>query len=312
MKGLRPAVLLLAAAGLLPAGIQAQVGHDFVGGLISRSVAPAVPRFASAIGALCVVLPEDLPAPSRSRALVVGVVEGRIPPSQLEAVLARGGAREEAADLSRALVGIMSRPRQGQGADAIRHYNALVRASSDAFLLSPPPEFLHIHEIVRYISTGAPPAREWVCAEYVPPEEPPLPRPPEEPVEVCVMIDDELRLITATYFPESRDTLVGTVQFRVAHPLVAPSYAAAAPWFTQTDSLRFTAELPAEQQEEQLYVRFGLTRRMQPEQLRRVGRHQGTVLFAEVGAQAPYPALYVPVRPGCILQPYQFRPRPRG
>ncbi|MEX2570958.1 MAG: hypothetical protein WD737_06605, partial [Gemmatimonadota bacterium] len=68
------------------------------------------------------------------------------------------------------------------------------------------------------------------------------------------------------------------------------------------------------------WVKFGVTRVIQPPQLQRVGDINGTSVFAEAGSTpaaapaAPYDVLYVPVRPGCEFQPYQPRAaiQPRG
>jgi hypothetical protein len=303
MKVYRIAVLVLVAVGFMAAEAEAQFrpGHDQFGGFTR---AAAVPRLARAVGPMCIVLPEALPATQRD--LVVGVVEGTVPPTELEAVLAVGGARDAARNLSLALVGVAIDPQPGQYEEAIRHFNALVRGSSDEFMRNPPREFLAIHEIVRYLSTGAPPSAVWVCPVYRLAELPPAVMPPaEQPLEICVMIDNDLRIITATFRPESGDTLVNGVPFRQAHPLVAPTYAAAAPWYMQSDSLQFGGHL---------YVRFGLERTVRPADVVRVGEHQGTAIFAEVASAPPHPALLIPVRPGCVLQPYQRREalRPRG
>jgi hypothetical protein len=295
--------LLVLASGVAGNDVHAQADHDFVPGITGRIVVPAVPRFAAAVGPICIVLPEEMLTTRRD--MVIGVVEGTVPPSELEAVLAAGGAQAEARALSQSIVGIATQPRRGQGAEVIEHFNALVRASDAAFIANPPNEFLAVHEIVRYQSTGAAPATPyWVCpAQEVLP--PPPPTVVEMPVEICVMIDDDLRIITGTYLPATGDTLIGGVPFREAHPVTAPAYAPAAPWYVQTDSLQFG---------QQLYVRFGLTRRLDPPELVRVGTHQGTAIFAETGSAAPHPALFVPVRPGCVFQPYQRREaiRPRG
>ena len=62
------------------------------------------------------------------------------------------------------------------------------------------------------------------------------------------------------------------------------------------------------------WVKFGVTRVIQPPQLQRVGEVNGTPLFAEAGRESPFEVVYVPVRPGCEFQPYQPREviRPRG
>jgi hypothetical protein len=312
MTPIRTVVLLAAMVAMLPAGAHAQgnlSSHDTppppaAGLLGTRIVAPALSRFSTAVGPLCIVLPEEMLTTRRN--VVIGVVEGTVPPAELEAVLAAGGALDAARALTRSLVGVGTRPARGQNAEVIRHFNALVRGSSAEFMADPPHEFLAVYEIVNYQSTGAPPASVWVCPADEVVEPPPVITPPEErALEICVLVDDDLRIVTGIFRPETGDTLINNVPFREAYPLLAPTYASVAPWFVQSDSMRFN---------QQLYVRFGLTRRMAPENLERVGDHQGTAIFAEIGEEVPHPALLVPVRPGCVFQPYQRREtiRPRG
>ena len=115
----------------------------------------------------------------------------------------------------------------------------------------------------------------------------------------------QLRTVTATFNPATGDTMVTGQRFGTAHPATAPTYAAGAGWFVQGDQMAFN---------NREWVRFGVTRVIQPGQLQRVGEVQGTSVFAETGATAPYQVVYVPVRPGCEFQPYQPRAalRPRG
>lgn len=142
-----------------------------------------------------------------------------------------------------------------------------------------------------------------------PPPPPPAPAPPPPPatreITVCVVEGNALRTVTATFNPATGDTMVAGQRFATAHPATAPTYAAGANWYVQSDQMRFT---------DRDWVRFGVTRVIQPAQLQRVGEVQGTQVFAETGATAPYQVLYVPVRPGCEFQPFQPRAalRPRG
>jgi hypothetical protein len=139
----------------------------------------------------------------------------------------------------------------------------------------------------------------------LPPPPPPAPAPAPAPpatreITVCVVTPQgQIQNVTATFNPATGDTLVAGQQFRTAHPATAPTYAAGANWYVTTDQLRFT---------NRDFVRFGVSRLItQPAQLQRVGEFQGTHLFAEAGATAPYDVLYVPLRPGCEFQPYQAR-----
>jgi hypothetical protein len=142
-----------------------------------------------------------------------------------------------------------------------------------------------------------------------PPPPPPAPAPPPPPAErqiqVCVVQNGQLQMVNATFRPATNDTVIGAQPFRTAHPATAPNYAAGANWFVQQDTMAFN---------QQTWVKFGVTRVIQPPQLQRVGDNMGTPVFAEAGRAAPYEVLYVPVRPGCEFQPYQPRAmiRPRG
>jgi hypothetical protein len=143
----------------------------------------------------------------------------------------------------------------------------------------------------------------------VPPPPPPPPPPPAAPAErqiqVCVIQDGQLQMVTATFRPATNDTVIGGQAFSQAHPATAPNYAAGANWFIQSDTMAFN---------QRTWVKFGVTRVIQPPQLQRVGEQMGTPIFAEAGRTAPYEVVYVPVRPGCEFQPYQPREviRPRG
>jgi hypothetical protein len=39
--------------------------------------------------------------------------------------------------------------------------------------------------------------------------------------------------------------------------------------------------------------------------MERIGEHAGVPLFSEAGWRGPLEVLYIPVRPGCVFQPYQ-------
>ncbi|CAN5850904.1 hypothetical protein BH23GEM6_BH23GEM6_25050 [soil metagenome] len=149
-----------------------------------------------------------------------------------------------------------------------------------------------------------------VAAPLPPPPPPPAPAPAPAPatreITVCVIQDGQIRNMTATFNPATNDTMVAGQRFRDAHAATAPTYAAGVNWYVTTDQMRFN---------NRDYVRFGVSRLITtPAQLTRVGEFQGTPIFAEAGATAPYQVLYVPLRPGCEFQPYQLRTaiQPRG
>ncbi|MQA90767.1 MAG: hypothetical protein GEU90_11090 [Gemmatimonas sp.] len=114
-----------------------------------------------------------------------------------------------------------------------------------------------------------------------------------------------MTMVDAMYSPTSNDTTVNGEPFSDAHPSAVPTYAAGAPWFLRGDSIMVN---------DTEYVKFGVTRVIEPSQLAWVGTHMGTSVFAEAGTTTPQAVVYVPVMPGCEFQPYQERQaiRPRG
>jgi hypothetical protein len=89
-----------------------------------------------------------------------------------------------------------------------------------------------------------------------------------------------------------------TVAFRDsvlrAEPLPRPGYAAEQPWFAQ-GSLHFRF---------QNLNKYGLPRFIEGHELRRVGEHQGVGVYAAASDWWRVDALYLPVRAGCVFQPY--------
>jgi len=140
-----------------------------------------------------------------------------------------------------------------------------------------------------------------------PPAAPPAPPPPPamRDISVCVVTNTGLQTVTATFNPANNDTTVaGGTRFSTQYPATAPTYAAGATWFINTDAIRLNNSE---------FVKFGVSRLISNAgQLQRVGEFQGTPIFAEMGATRPYQVLYVPLRPGCEFQPYSPRPRVRG
>lgn len=115
-------------------------------------------------------------------------------------------------------------------------------------------------------------------------------------VRVCVLVGDSLREVPAAVDAATGDTLVGGGQrFRDAHPS-GTGYAESAEWYIASSPMVLGGRR---------YEKFGLPRVARPELLAPAGRHEGVPLFAEAGAAARPPEVYyVPVRPGCVFQPY--------
>lgn len=159
---------------------------------------------------------------------------------------------------------------------------------------------LHARAGVSFLLGGARPSPV-VMPSLLPPlapaPAPPAPAPPAERlIQVCVVQNGQLQAVAASFRPAMNDTVIGGRAFAQAHPATAPDYAVGASWFIQQDRVDFV---------DGTWVKFGVTRVIQPSQLQRVGEMMGTPLFADVGRQAPYDVVYVPVRPGCEFQPYQ-------
>jgi len=288
---------LLLIAPIAPGTAAAQQvfgGHDQAPQFVLGAFAPSTPGVLAEpqFAPVCIDLPPgDL-------TMFVEAVDGDASPAELAEILGSGGARAAAARLAREIPGLLTQPRPGQAAVAIREFNTLVLESSEEFLRNPPLEFLAVHAIVTRASTAIPVPEEWACA-------PPVRLVLERPIEVCVLLDDDLQIVTAMYRPETGDTVMGDLGFREVYPTTAPGYAANEEWFVREDSMAV---------EGRLWVKFGVTRVVQPETLVRIGSHRGVPLFAEAGTEPPLAVLYVPVRQGCEVQPYNPREaiRPRG
>jgi hypothetical protein len=81
-----------------------------------------------------------------------------------------------------------------------------------------------------------------------------------------------------------------------AHPIdMIAGYAGREAWLTRGDPVTF---------EGRSFNRYGGERRIRADLLRRVGEHQGILLFADGQDPPPIEALYVPTAPGCIFQPF--------
>ena len=80
------------------------------------------------------------------------------------------------------------------------------------------------------------------------------------------------------------------------HPVnLIAGYAGQEPWFTRGQPLTF---------QRRQYMKYRGERRVPIEMLKRVGEHQGIPLFAAPTDTMPPPAVYIPIRSGCIFQPY--------
>jgi hypothetical protein len=128
-------------------------------------------------------------------------------------------------------------------------------------------------------------------------------------IPLCVVQDNRLRKVEGVVNPTTGDTLVGGRPFSEIHPPSTPPYAGAMPWFQ--DNTGDFIDLSGT-----IYVRYGVARegtmiRPDPTALVRVGDLQGVPIFADRGKSPPFDDIFLPVRPGCTLEPYQRQPGDR-
>lgn len=140
---------------------------------------------------------------------------------------------------------------------------------------------------------------------FVPPpaivEPAPLP-PVQQPDEmrglrVCVVENGQLREVDVQYNVTRGDTMAMGRRFSEAYPSTT-GYASGATWFINSDVITIGG---------QRYVKFGLPRVVGVNEVTRVSEYQGVSVFAEPGAAggSTPDVIYVPVRTGCEVQPYQ-------
>lgn len=125
-------------------------------------------------------------------------------------------------------------------------------------------------------------------------------------IPLCVVDDDALRKVEGAVDAATGDTLVNGRPFSEAYPLSSPPYAGEMPWYH--DNTGDFIDLGGT-----IYVRYGIPRddeqiRADPSLFVRVGDLQGVPIFAVRGESPPYHDIFLPVRPGCALQPYQRQP----
>jgi len=143
-------------------------------------------------------------------------------------------------------------------------------------------------------------------APVVPPVAPPPP-PPPPPVEtvamrVCVIENNMLREVEAMYNPATGDTTVAGQPFSSAFPATA-GYAAGANWYINNEPITIGGRR---------FVKFGLPRVVSVTDVTRTGEYQGVGVYTDATATGTPDVVYIPVRPGCEFQPYQYEVPARG
>jgi hypothetical protein len=124
--------------------------------------------------------------------------------------------------------------------------------------------------------------------EVVPPP-PPAPVVERTMVSMCVVQDGQLT----------------TIQVAEGEaPPAGEGYAGSTAWFVNNEPVTFMGRR---------YIKYGLPRVLGTTDVHGVGTVQGVSVFAEHAANTEHPeVIYVPVRPGCEFQPYQYETKAAG
>jgi hypothetical protein len=119
---------------------------------------------------------------------------------------------------------------------------------------------------------------------------------------VCVVQNGALSNVTAQYNRTTGDTTVNGQDFAMAYPATT-GYAAGATWYINNEGITINGRR---------YVKYGLPRVLGVNEVTRVADYMGVPVFAETGGSASSEVLYIPVRPGCEFQPYQYEVKTGG
>jgi hypothetical protein len=144
---------------------------------------------------------------------------------------------------------------------------------------------------------GQPAARMAPAPPPAPIPPPPSPVPAWRTLMVCVLEGETLRDVPVQYSVVSGDTLMDGRPFAEAYP-VTERFAGAARWYHEHELIELDGRR---------YTKYAPPRSMRPGSLVALGRaHRGVPLFVEAGESILSSVLYVPVRPGCEFQTYQW------
>jgi hypothetical protein len=146
-------------------------------------------------------------------------------------------------------------------------------------------------------------AEEVIVPPVAPPPAPPAPVVPEtQAIRVCVIEGTTLREVEAMYNPATGDTMVAGQAFSTAYPATT-GYAAGATWYINNEPVTINGRR---------YVKFGLPRVVSVTDVTRTGEYQGVGVYTDASATGTPDVVYLPVRPGCEFQPYQYEVPARG
>lgn len=116
-------------------------------------------------------------------------------------------------------------------------------------------------------------------------------------IRVCVLQQGKLLNVRAELLP-SGDTVVGGRPFSVVYADTG-QYAATREWYVNNEPIDYDPQNVC-------YVKYGLPRYVAQEALVRLGEWRGVPVFRERTEESLPGVIYVPVHPGCQLQPYQY------
>jgi hypothetical protein len=122
----------------------------------------------------------------------------------------------------------------------------------------------------------------------------------EQRVEVTAAATRDLRVQLRSQAVQLEHVVVTAEQRAPASPPRQLEYAAGQSWFDQDQPIRVRSRE---------YVKFGLSRIIQPAELTRFDGYQGVPIFVSRGAGSPPEVIYVPIGPGNEFHAYQLRSR---
>jgi hypothetical protein len=142
--------------------------------------------------------------------------------------------------------------------------------------------------------TAARPVEPPPPAAAPPPQSPVMPYvPTHHTLRVCVLQDGALRMVDVGYNVRTGDSTIAGRPFPEVHPSTAP-YAAGEAWLIHDEPIRWRGHL---------LVKYGPERTLRFVDVVLGGEHRGVPVFGEAGAASE--VIYIPVRTGCVFQPYQ-------
>ena len=143
------------------------------------------------------------------------------------------------------------------------------------------------------------------CTRHRPADPPPAMRVPEvRTVSTCVVSDGRLMEIQVQIDGATGDTTFQGRPFHAAFPLT-PEYAAGADWYETHEPL--PEEVRPQENARGDYVKYGRSQVLRADTLMRVSTHHGVgVYMTHEDAWINDGLVWVPVRPGCWFQHYQF------